>query len=446
MGNKASTESSAAHAAAAAASTRRNSSHALPDTDMSLLQSFFKSAESNGHVTPESFSNQLFIAYKPFAPALFDFITGGGKKSAKVEEMVQDAAELLANRSDWASLIQAFGTPHAVLQFVVASIDPNEPPRDIKIAENSAVFGHEFQTMLPGIGSVFNESLRCALRMNKRRMSISGGSEANPPSFVKEYHVLLLRIIYPDLVPPLSTLYWSSTHGRSLQRLMSNSGHYPGPTALIIKDTKGRVWGAATGSALDWSKDTIVPDNAATNGYDLFNKIAVTTTLFQLEPEIRVIRGRTRSSADNYVYLNARNKVRAKGLGFGGRSGGEGDCRVWINEDLNKASVMDYDATYDAGQILSAVGDDEEDTDSMRDSDICDIAVLGGGGPNALKMRAEEVERERQAKEDSRKVDMKRFMKVSEFDKETLLANTFGASNAGHAREAIREQRGDKEE
>ncbi|EER14393.1 hypothetical protein Pmar_PMAR022093 [Perkinsus marinus ATCC 50983] len=237
-------------------------------------------------------------------------------------------------------------------------------------------------------------------------------------------------------------LYSSSAHGRSLQRLMSNSGVYPGPTVLIIKDTAGRVWGAATGNTLDWSKNTIVPSGTEHGGYELFNKIAVTTTLFQLEPEVRVIRGRTRSSADNYVYVNAKNKLREKGLGFGGRSGGEGDCRVWINEDLTKASVMSYDATYDAGQILSAVSDDDDD-DSLRESDISDIAVLGGGGAGALKMRDEQMERDRQAKDDSRKVDLKRFMKVTEFDKEQLLSNTFGAT--ADARAAIREQRGEND-
>ncbi|KAF4728289.1 hypothetical protein FOZ62_011564 [Perkinsus olseni] len=440
MGNHTSTSAdSPAIATSSDAATTGRTSRALPEADMNSLHAFFKAAAADDRVTLESLSDHLSVAYKPFAPALFEFISGGGVKSAKVDKMVESSAELLANRADWASLIQAFGTPHAVLQFVVASIDPTEPPRDIKIAESSEVY--DFQTMMPGIGPVFNESLRCALCMDRDGQTADLPSSA--PKFVKEYHVLLLRIIYPDLMPSLSTLYWSSAHGRSLQRLMSNSGFYPGPTVLIIKDTKGRVWGVATGSALDWSKDTIVPDASAKGGYYLFNKIAVTTTLYQLEPEIRVIRGRTRSSADNYVYLNAKNKLRAKGLGFGGRSGGEGDCRVWINEDLTKASVMDYDATYDAGQILSAVDDDDDDDDSMRESDISDIAVLGGGGATALRMRDEQMERDRQAKEDSRKVDLKRFMKVSEFDKEQLLSKTFGAT--ANARDAIREQRGEKD-
>jgi len=195
-------------------------------------------------------------------------------------------------------------------------------------------------------------------------------------------------------------LYRDWCDGRSFNALLKGTLYYDGPALLVARTKQGEVLG---GLSNVWE--------------DRNGKFAGTSEcfLFSLAPSFQVLRSSARSG--NYVYLNARNKHAARGLGFGGQPG---FFRLWLDADFEDCYVLENDATYGTGQLLLGSG-------MQRRFEPSVVEIWACGSEEAKAAQMTERARVEGIREEARKVDKAKLVE-NEFDKEMFFQNTFQAS------------------
>jgi len=197
-------------------------------------------------------------------------------------------------------------------------------------------------------------------------------------------------------------LYRDWCDGRSFNALLKGTLYYNGPALLVTRTTQGEVVGGLS--------------NAWEDGNGKFRGTSE-CFLFALSPGLQILRSSARSG--NYVYLNARNKHVARGLGFGGQPG---FFRLWLDADFEECYVLENDATYSTGQLLLGSG-------MQRRFEPSIVEIWACGSEEAKAAQAAERARVEGVREQARKVDKAKFVE-NEFDKEMFFQNTFQASGA----------------
>jgi len=195
-------------------------------------------------------------------------------------------------------------------------------------------------------------------------------------------------------------LYRDWCDGRSFNALLKGTLYYDGHALLVTRTTQGEVVGGLS--------------NAWEDGNGKFGGTSE-CFLFSLSPGFQVLRSNARSG--NYVYLNARNKHVARGLGFGGQPG---FFRLWLDADFEECYVLENDATYSAGQLLLGSG-------MQRRFEPSVVEIWACGSEEAKAAQAAERARVEGVREQARKVDKAKLVE-NEFDKEMFFQKTFQAS------------------
>eukprot|EP00051_Salpingoeca_urceolata_P025324 m.451715 g.451715 ORF g.451715 m.451715 type:complete len:459 (+) comp20324_c4_seq2:851-2227(+) len=111
-------------------------------------------------------------------------------------------------------------------------------------------------------------------------------------------------------------LYNSTKYGLSLNRFKHHCFHYRGPALVVVRDTKGHVFGACVDQEL---REGEAPYGGAS------------CALFTLDPKVAMI-GRKPIR----VWLNAKTRHKAHGLGFGAQPDSPDTADLWLSDDLSK--------------------------------------------------------------------------------------------------------------
>jgi len=170
--------------------------------------------------------------------------------------------------------------------------------------------------------------------------------------------------IYNGFQNQFHRLYTSLSDGLSFNRLQNALLGYGGPTLLILRSSKGDVFGAFTASSWKESKEFYGTS-------DCF--------LFQLLPRVAIYR--PSGSGTNFMYCNSFARSRgydkqAHGIGFGGTVDGP---RLFIAEAWDTCAASNRDLTFENGQLLgSAVNT------SNKQFDLEALEVWGVGGEEVI--------------------------------------------------------------
>ncbi|KAJ4839721.1 hypothetical protein Tsubulata_041014 [Turnera subulata] len=197
-------------------------------------------------------------------------------------------------------------------------------------------------------------------------------------------------------------LYWSSIHGKGLNRFWSNVEGYYGPLLILVSATYGdthedsanaRKWivGALTHQGFE-SKETFYGSSG--------NLYAIWPVFHQFSPS---------GKEKNFVYshLHPTGRVyephpKPVGIAFGGTVGNE---RIFIDEDFAKITVRHHvvDKTYHHGSLFPNQGF------LPVEASILEVEVWGLGGRITKQNQARYKKREELFTEQRRKVDLKTF-------------------------------------
>ncbi|GAB2293869.1 hypothetical protein Dimus_028080 [Dionaea muscipula] len=214
----------------------------------------------------------------------------------------------------------------------------------------------------------------------------------------------VLRICSPCKVDMIEEdlLYWSSLHGKGLNRFWSSIEGYHGPLLVLISaywskgsetDANGRKWvvGALTQQGFE-NRDGFY----GTGGH-----------LFAIHPVFNVFSPTGKEKNFLYSHLHRVGKVyephpKPVGIGFGGTIGNE---RIFIDEEFARLTVRHHagDKTYQPGPLVPNQGF------SLVEASIIEVEVWGLGGKRVRDMQTSYKKREELFTEQRRKVDLKTF-------------------------------------
>ncbi len=221
-----------------------------------------------------------------------------------------------------------------------------------------------------------------------------------------------LASMSPSLGGEWFRLYTSDEDGLSFNRLQNSLLGYSGPTLLIIKEVEGGgIFGAFTSTAWKENKDFY-------GNSDCF--------LFQLQPNVQVIRPRGGRGGTNFMYCNSESRSRgydgqAHGIGFGGTVE---KPRLFIAESFDGCMASASDLTFESGALLAPLRKTNSThtmdtlsptmTSSRKYFDIESLEVWGVGGDEivAAALGARRQQREIKAANirKARKVDKAAFL------------------------------------
>ena len=233
--------------------------------------------------------------------------------------------------------------------------------------------------------------------------------DRSPLVFRSSLLEISLQRVMPLLVPDLQIekghlLFSLAQHGASFRALAASIKFYPGAILLVARDPIGRIFGFYSKRSL-WEETR-----------DRFDETARESIIFQLSPELRFRRVNQRGGC-NCVYFNVSNPNQAIGIGLGGQLSA---FRFWLDgNDLSSVKSMDFDATFEPGQILSS-----ENNQDMIQTGIVRIEVLAFGGPDALEEQRRRRAADEEVRMDRRKIDKLKLVQ-NEFNKEILFSKTF---------------------
>ena len=206
--------------------------------------------------------------------------------------------------------------------------------------------------------------------------------------------------------PVWQLLYRSTDHGLSFDMLCHHLVGYEGPTLLVLRSTEGHLFGGFADHAKGWLE--------ASGHYG-----GTGSFLFALTPTLKVLRGRRRGGAGNYMYLHRKkgdHDVAPPGLGMGGSLHAP---RLWIPEDMTSpCRVGGTGLTFANGSLC---GDGSTIEHAFR---IHTLEIIGCGGVEAAESLEAEQRRTATYLAKARKVDKAAFL-GSEFDRQMFLGNTF---------------------
>lgn len=296
----------------------------------------------------------------------------------------------------WETLMQAVDINPSIVLAIAAHLSR------IDSVNTEARSITELLVQIPSIQSYFNRSVaRFALAPDtwKCEKSCMSSDILGPDN-----SAILCMLISKSSGDDIHMLYSTSRDGFSFRSMAPAIRHYSGELIFVCKDSQNRIFGAYSNRE-NWSETP-----------DVFDTGARTTFLFQISPEVRV-RHVTMRGGSNCVYFNASNTNHPIGIGFGGQVG---TTRLWLDgTDLSKAHSMDFDATFESGQLLS-----HAEGQQVIESRVQVIEVFGLGGSSALEEQQSRREAEQEARLDRKKVDRMKLVQ-NEFDKEMLFSKTF---------------------
>ncbi len=190
-------------------------------------------------------------------------------------------------------------------------------------------------------------------------------------------------------------LYTSLSDGLSFNRLQNALLGYGGPTLLLIRETRGGVFGAFTASSWKESKDFY-------GNSDCF--------LYQLLPTTAIYR--PSGNETNYMYCNSEARSRgydglSHGIGFGGTVG---QPRLFLNEAFDACVASSQDLTFESGPLLPRTGEGG----LRKYFEIESLEVWGVGGEEVVNEALGARNRARELRDaairQSRKVDRAAFL------------------------------------
>jgi len=199
-------------------------------------------------------------------------------------------------------------------------------------------------------------------------------------------------------------LFASRVDGLAFERLAQALLGYGGRVLLAVRDVRGLVFGAV--SSCVWA-ETVVMTPCPPGG-----------CLFQLAPALRVYAARP--GRQPTVYLNSRSRTLPHGVGFGGDVRAP---RLWLDQEFDACCARAFDDAYEPGALLGGVDPADE---AFR---VDAVEVWGLGGTQARQEQARARADHERMLLNARKVD-KRAFADNEFDRDYLLANTFGGGAA----------------
>lgn len=197
-------------------------------------------------------------------------------------------------------------------------------------------------------------------------------------------------------------LYWSSVHGKGLNRFWSNIEGYHGPLLILVSATCGDTHKDST-NVKKWIFAALTQqgfENRDTFYGSSGNLYAICPVFHTLSPS---------GKEKNFVYshLHATGRVyephpKPVGIAFGGTAGNE---RVFIDEDFAKITVRHHaiDKTYQHGSLFPNQGF------LPVEASIVEVEVWGLGGRMAKQNQTNYKRREELFTEQRRRVDLKTF-------------------------------------
>jgi len=222
-------------------------------------------------------------------------------------------------------------------------------------------------------------------------------------NILEKEHIFFLsmvqsKILLFDCAGHWDKLYSDVEQGTNFNNFVDALIGYDGPTAIVVRDTKGFTFGVLTRSAWKFSAN--------------FFGDGVDTILFQLAPKFQILRPQKRRGAGkNFQWLNTEGYRKDLPVGIG--MGGETDYfRFLLTSDLKSCVARSTGLTFDSGSIASS-----------ETFDVGTIEIWGFGGKHARDTRQEKKEEERRFQESRRKVDKQQLM--DGFTAEYLLGDTF---------------------
>lgn len=229
-------------------------------------------------------------------------------------------------------------------------------------------------------------------------------SQAHPRMFT-------LACLSPSLGDTWHRLFSSDHDGLSFNRLLLSLLGYGGPTLIIITSTSGGTFGAFTSSR--WKES-----GSFYGSSDCF--------LYQLEPVTGVYHPRGGGGSGggatvsrNYMYCNPESRSKGydnqeHGIGFGGDPERP---RLFLAEGLDGCVALSDDLTFDRGELLPPLQDDDDAASRGRQHKYFDVErleVWGVGGDvvvrEALAARLEHRNIAAANIRKARKVDKAQFL------------------------------------
>ena len=257
--------------------------------------------------------------------------------------------------------------------------------------------------------SMFHTMLAVTLRSHLAERCFGDVSHQFPPLPLLRSNILegeqifflsmsMSKILLFDCAGHWDKLYSDVEQGTNFNNFVDALIGYDGPTAIVVRDTKGFTFGVLTRSAWKFSAN--------------FFGDGVDTILFQLAPKFQILRPQKRRGAGkNFQWLNTEGYRKDLPAGIG--MGGETDYfRFLLNSDLKSCVARSSGLTFDSGSIASS-----------ETFDVGTIEIWGFGGEHARNTRQEKKEDERRFQESRRKVDKQQLM--DGFTAEYLLGDTF---------------------
>jgi hypothetical protein len=212
------------------------------------------------------------------------------------------------------------------------------------------------------------------------------------------------------------TLFDAQRDGRSFSGLMHSVQHYRGPVAMVIRTDNGDVLGAVSKYWADGNGDFC-------GGPDVY--------LFSLAPTLVVCRA---CGDSNFTYVNQRNKVKPRGIGFGGKIDSERHWfRLFISDSLDSGYVLQADMTYQRAALLPGV--EYETKFKISQIELWGCGVTGAGADlSAQKRQLQKMS------EKFRKVDKNTLLR-SRTDADIFFPRTFKATDDARETTGVLERR-----
>lgn len=231
-----------------------------------------------------------------------------------------------------------------------------------------------------------------------------------------------LGLVDPSTRGEWTRIYGSGVDGFSFYRLCHQILGWQGPTLLLIKSSKGDVFGAYLDQPWrEW--------HTFYGGSGCF--------VFSLSPTLQVCRPRRGpGTTRDFMYLNT--KGRSKGLCVGSSSGSLETGRIVVPHQLADATVTTRSSclTFEAGKLTPSSLQEQVDIDALEVWGVGDSEEIA----EAIKGRNESRETRNERLRKAGTVDKSKFL-ASSFDREHILGKTFAnCAQDSEYRRGLREE------
>uniref|UniRef100_A0A5B7CE16 TLDc domain-containing protein n=1 Tax=Davidia involucrata TaxID=16924 RepID=A0A5B7CE16_DAVIN len=197
-------------------------------------------------------------------------------------------------------------------------------------------------------------------------------------------------------------LYWSSLHGKGLNRFWSNVEGYNGPMLILIAASSGDTFDV-NANVRRWIIGALTQQGFENR--DVF--YGSSCSLYAISPVFHVFSASGKEKNFVYSHLHSAGKVydphpKPVGIAFGGSVGNE---RIFIDEDFARVTIRHHavDKTYQPGSLFPSQGF------LPLEALVLEVEVWGLGGRTAKEVQTKFKKREELFTEQRRRVDLKTF-------------------------------------